>query len=167
MTKAPAKKKQETAPPPDDGDPDDDLLAFEKEAAEMMGNAVGEDMLGIVEEIANVQLRPVTMATIALLKTTGNDHISGKTFEEIPNLSLDTAKFVILQDASRSVREAVAITRDPELFEGMAYELMETIPAEKNAELNMRVILAIKDAMMTQVKALPEKGAKPDDVGKG
>lgn len=105
--KSPKKKTSDRREAPDSKRADE----FQAEASVQMSEAVGQDLLGLTSELAGIELRPVTMASVAMMMMSGSDLISGKALEDIPHLHLDVAKFVILHDKRRSLAQAGMLAR--------------------------------------------------------
>jgi hypothetical protein len=122
--------------------------------------AVQSDLLGVKPSILGKKLRPVKLASIALLQKTNNEIVSGKPMEECANLILDSCKFVVLQ--SVPLREAIKLTENLDELEMRAYELAEDIaPAEMPAFQQM-VIDLIQTAQETRVEPVEQKAPKSE-----
>lgn len=122
--------------------------------------AVQDDLLGVKPNILGRKLRPVKLASIALLQKTKNEIVSGKAIEECQNLLLDSCKFVLLQ--SVSLREAIKLAETPEELEMRAYELADEIAPSDMPEFQKMVINLIENSQDTRVEPIEPKGARQE-----
>jgi hypothetical protein len=120
--------------------------------------AVQDDLLGVKPNILGRKLRPVKLASIALLQKTKNEIISGKPIEDCANLILDSCKFVVLQ--SVPLREAIKLADNMTELEMRAYELADQIAPSEMPEFQQVVIDLIQGAQETRVEPVDTTTAR-------
>ena len=119
-------------------------------------------------------LRPITASCMAILKEISSGLVAGLKINEIDNMALHGAKFVVLwrddcegdadeEDLKRQLRESRRLMRHPDELEDLAYEWLDTIPPNQIAQITNESIFALRDALSNQVEPIPKDGENDDD----
>ena len=100
--------------------------------------------------LAGQKLRPITLASIALLQQIKSPLIAGKSIDDVDNIILDCCIFIKIQ--SVSAKEATKLVFGPKeaLFES-AMELAETIPPNEIEQVISSIIDLLRDSTSTRV----------------
>jgi hypothetical protein len=140
--------------------PESPAPAGASEMQKMLDGAVTGELLGTRPTIMGREIRPVTLASIALLKQAKSPLIEGVAIKDIQNVLLECCVFMFLQTSS--LAEATSYVFGPynELVL-KALEFADTIPPEDVGGAVNQIIVAIRDATSTQVRAK----SKHDDGG--
>lgn len=136
-----------------------ELNLIESSEESIMAN-VQSDMLGHMPTIFGKKLRPIKLASIALLQKTKNEIVSGKAIEDCENLLLDSCKVVLLQ--SVSLREAIKLADNPNELELQAYELADQIAPSEMPKFQQLVMDLLESSQETRVEPLPQEGAREE-----
>jgi hypothetical protein len=132
---------------------------MEKDLQEIMDDSVASEALGRVPMVAGRELRPITLASLALLKQAGSELISGVKLEDAENLLLDSCVFILLQSSTLEDATRLAFgTREQLNLE--ALKLADSIPPNEVHSFTDSIISMLMDATATQVKPMPRKGDK-------
>jgi len=128
----------------------------------IMDDSVVPEIVGHKPELLGRKLRPVTLASIALLKQIKSDLIAGVNIETSENIIIDSCVFVLLH--SMPLEEAAELAFGPPAkLKLAALHLADEIKATNISELTTTIVEMLRDATSTQVKALPKKGELPDN----
>lgn len=130
-----------------------------RDLQEAMDDSVVPEVLGRGVVLLGKKLRPVTLASIALLKQVKSDLIAGVVIEESDNIILDCCVFLLLH--SVTLEEATELAFDsPNKLRMEALILADSIgPADVNA-MTKAIVDLLRDSTSTQVKAEPKKDIK-------
>lgn len=111
--------------------------------------------------VAGQTLRPITLASIALLQQLKSPLIAGKPIDEVENIIMDCCIFIKVQ--SLSVKEATKLAFGPkEALLEAAMELAETIPPNQIESVISSIIELLRDSTSTRV--VVEKSDSSDVV---
>jgi len=118
----------------------------------VIDKSIQEELLGVAPKIAGLELRPLTLASIALLKQVGSSLIEGKPFSEIDNIVMECCIFLKIQ--SVSLKEATSLAYgDSEDLAFAALELADRInPSEIENVINS-IVKLLTDQTSTKVSA--------------
>lgn len=105
-------------------------------------------------EICGYSLRPITLATIAMLKRTGNELVSGLPLDDCPNVMMHSAAFIVLQ--SVPLAEAIKLTKNPDALETRAFEVCDTLSYSEGRTMVEDCLNFLADSMGNRVEAVPE-----------
>lgn len=123
--------------------------------------AIAGDLLGTSSiKILGRELRPFTLASLALLTASGSELMDGTPAHAAKNLVLDCCKLVVLQ--SGTLKEARKLVRDLEKLEEEAYLLAEDIPAGNVNDLVKAVSDLVADLNKDQMEPIAPEGAAPN-----
>jgi hypothetical protein len=142
-----------------DNNIESELNLIESNEDRIMAN-VQSDMLGHMPTIFGKKLRPIKLASIALLQKTKNEIVSGKAIEDCDNLLLDSCKVVLLQ--SISLREAIKLADDPNELELQAYELADQIAPSEMPQFQQLVMDLLQSSQETRVEPVEETKARQE-----
>jgi len=159
----PQKPKRQTQAVAEKSRPYSDLNP--RDLQEAMDDSVAAEVLGHNVTLLGKKLRPVTLASIALLKQVNSDLIAGVVIEESSNIILDCCIFLLLH--SVSLEEATALAFDsPNNLRLAALKLADEIGAADIQETTGAIVQLLKDATSTQVRATQkEKGKDRNPLG--
>lgn len=106
------------------------------------------------------KLRPITLASIALLQQLKSPLISGTVIDQVENIILDCCIFIKVQ--SSSVKEATKLVFGPKeaLYES-ALELADSIAPNEIETVVSSIIALLRDSTSTRVTVEPDA---PTDV---
>ena len=121
----------------------------------------------IVGEVSNSKysclglgnLRPMTLASVSILKRLDSPLINEIPVEEIDDIFAECAKFVLAH--SLPTKDILALCRDSDKLDIECLKLMEGIPVSKSDLFTEAVLEIMNDSVSTQVDAEPEDS---DDV---
>lgn len=140
-----------------------ELAALEHQAR-MDSNGL-QDLLGNGPSIAGMHMRPITLATLALLQQIDSDLIKGVPIEECDNMLLDCCRFVRIQ--TLPLKEASRLCRNPMLLDDEALALADTVPPTKISQFINLVTQSLQQAMETRVQPVPDEDAKAAEKPEG
>lgn len=127
----------------------------------VLDNSVHEELLEVAPVVFGMELRPVTLASIALLKQIKSPLIEGVPFAEIENIVIDACMFLKLQSCTLKEAQKLAFGNREELM-GSALELAESIdPSDLDNVLNSVVSMLTKS---TSTKVSVVNKDSSDDV---
>ncbi len=146
---------------PDEAD-SESLSNMQKE----LDQSVISEMLGVKDVVAGVQMRPLTLASIALLSQVKSPLIEGVVVDEIENILLEICIFITLQ--SCEVEEATELAfGDRSKLVAQAMKIADGIKANEVEEISSRVIQIIGESTDTQVEPIPDSNTSPEKPGEG
>lgn len=123
------------------------------------------EMLGDGPTILGREVRPVTLASIALLERIGSPLIAGKNIEHTPEITLECMKFLLLQTGE--LEDARQYSLDLAKLDIAALDLADSInPSEAEDVLN-QVVSLLQDSMSTQVEPHVEDEDRQVDDSEG
>lgn len=123
------------------------------------------EMLGDGPTILGREVRPVTLASIALLERIGSPLIAGQNIEHTPEITLECMKFLLLQTGE--LEDARQYSLDLAKLDIAALDLADSInPAEAEDVLN-QVVSLLQDSMSTQVEPHVEDEDRHVDDSEG
>lgn len=134
----------------------DPMEAMLDEQSELMNVATAESLLGGKSEVLGIQLRPVTLASIAMLTQIGSDLIAGKTMDECENIIMDCCHFIRIQ--TLPLKEAAALCRDLDALDDASLEFADKIPPKDIKNVVAAITRILQEATETQVEPQDEKG---------
>lgn len=122
--------------------------------------------------LGGVKCRPITTATIAMLKEIDSPFIMGVPIAGITNPFLDACMVVVLQSAERTAAQSGELAENRRELKRLAYELADTLPAQllvTDREANVfglvdQVINAINSSMVTRM--IPQAPVIPGEKKK-
>jgi hypothetical protein len=107
--------------------------------------------------VAGHELRPITLASIALLQQLKSPLIAGKPIDDVDNIVLDCCIFIKVQ--SMSIREATKLVFGPkEALLEAALEMASAIPPTQIEEVISSIVNILKDSTSTRVSPEAEGG---------
>lgn len=119
-------------------------------------NDVLEALLEEDQDIFGIKVRPLTLASLALLKKTNSVLVSGKSIEEIQDdVFIDCCKLLYIQSAP--LPEVVKVCKDPDDLECKAYELAERIPPHRAEGFVNLVMDMLSASQRNKVVPIPDK----------
>ena len=108
-------------------------------------------------------LRPVTLATVAMLMSIKSPLVSGKQIEDVTDILLECGRLLIL--LSVPVQEARGLCRRLEELDEETYEFLDTLPPTETQNLIAVAMDLLREAMETRVDPiLNEKDGKDNTV---
>lgn len=147
----------------------DEQDALDAEAQRLLEKEVAADLLEDGPNILGHDLRPVTLASVALLMQTDSDLIKGKPVEECENILLDCCRFIRLQ--TLPLREAARLVRDPEELDAQSLEFADQIPPGDVQGVINQVTKCLRDASEHRVEPSDEDAKEelqhPDEAISG
>ncbi len=137
------------------------------ELQSLMDGAVRGSLLGVEKTVAGRKLRPITMASVALLQEINSPLINGVTLDAVPNLLLECCIFVCLQTCT--LKEAKArVFGERSILLDKALEIADEVPANETKDVIDTSMEILKDSISTQVKASSKGDGKPSSpMGNG
>ena len=130
---------------------------------------IGKDLLGGKVIVGGLSMRPLSMASIAMMKQINSPLLAGADLNAIPSLFLDVVTLIVLQTLPLAESSRLVLS-DRDGLTTKAYELMETIHPSKIEELLTQVITHFRDSTATQVNAKKpsryENDNDDDELGK-
>lgn len=124
--------------------------------------SVGKDLLGGQVVVGGLTMRPLSMASIAMMKQISSPLLAGSDLNAIPSLFLDVVTLIVLQSLPLAESTRLVLN-DRDGLTTKAYELMETIHPSKIEELLTQVITHFRESTATQVDAKKPSKFKDDD----
>ena len=133
---------------------DEALQIKSEEAQRVLDKAVNDQLLGRADIVLGVKLRPITLATITLLKEVDSQLIEGKDIELIDNILYECCIFMLIQ--SIPIEEATELVYGDKSQLVMAtMKLADTIAPNEISSLSAKIISMLVDATSTQVTPIP------------
>lgn len=120
-----------------------------------LDNSILKEILGVQPTIAGVELRPITLASIAILKQVGSPLIEGRAFDEIHNIILDCCIFLKIQSSDIKTATKLAFG-DYDTLVAESLELAERIDPNKIKEVVQSIVDLLSDSTSTKVNVIPE-----------
>jgi hypothetical protein len=120
-----------------------------------LDDSILSEILGVQPTIAGIQLRPITLASIALLKQVESPLIEGKPFEEIQNIILDCCIFLKIQSSDVKAATKLAFG-DYDVLVSESLELAERIEPNKIKEVVQSIVDLLSDQTSTKVNVVPD-----------
>tara|TARA_R100000808_G_scaffold512_1_gene2671 strand:+ start:18478 stop:19002 length:525 start_codon:yes stop_codon:yes gene_type:complete len=137
---------------PEEVDTDKSIEGVQKD----LDQSVVADMLGVKDVVLGIELRPLTLASIALLSQVKSPLIDGVEVDEIDNILLEICIFITLQSCDVNKATELAFGDRPKLI-AEAMKIANTINANEVEIITGKVIQLISDSVSTQVEAIPDK----------
>ena len=126
-----------------------------------LDNSVLKEILQHNPTIAGVKIRPITLASIALLKQLKSPLIEGTPFEEIENIILDCAIFLKVQ--SCDIKESTKLAfGDPSDLVAEALELADKIDPSKIKDVVASIVTLLQDATSTKTEVVADDTKEKD-----
>jgi hypothetical protein len=105
--------------------------------------------------LAGYELKPITLASIALLQQLKSPLIAGKPIEDVENIVLDCCIFIKVQ--SLSVREATKLVFGPkEALLEAALDMASTIPPTQIEQVITSIVDLLRESTSTRVSVESE-----------
>ena len=125
-------------------------MTQEPDLQEILNMTTNAGLLNPPTVLLGQTLRPITLASIALLQQLKSPLIAGKVIDQVDNIVLDCCIFIKVQ--SVSVKEATRLAFGPkeDLIES-AMELAENIAPNEIETVISSIISLLKDATSTRV----------------
>jgi hypothetical protein len=125
---------------------------------DIIDKSVHQELLGINPKIAGFEVRPITLASVALLKQVGSPLIEGKQFSEIENVVMECCIFLKMQ--SSSLKEATRLAYgEPQDLALAALELAENIDPSQIEEVISSIVKLLTDSTSTKVSVKSKSGS--------
>lgn len=142
---------------------------LEQEARRLMEVELAGELLETGPSILGEELRPITLASIALLMQVDSDLIKGVPIEECRNVLLDCCRFIRLQ--TLPLKEAARLVRDMDRLDMEALEFADRIPANQTQEVIKAVVTCLRATTENRVEPVDEKAKSslpsPDEMASG
>lgn len=105
--------------------------------------------------VAGHELRPITLASIALLQQLKSPLIAGKPIDDVENIVLDCCIFIKVQ--SLSVKDATKLVFGPkEAMLEAALDMAATIPPNQIEEVITSIVNLLRESTSTRVSVVSE-----------
>ena len=147
---------------PEEVDTDKSIEEVQKD----LDQSVIVDMLGVKDEVLGLELRPLTLASIALLSQVKSPLIDGVEIENIDNILLEICIFITLQSCDIDKSTELAFGDRSKLI-AEAMQIANKINANEVELITEKVINVIGDSTSTQVEPLPDKSTAPEKPVEG
>jgi len=130
----------------------------------IIDGSINEELFGVNPTIAGLEVRPLTLASIALLKQVGSSLIEGKQFSEIENVVMECCIFLKLQSAP--LKEATRLAYgEPEDLAVAALEIGEKIAPYEVENIISSIVKLLTDSTSTKVSAKSKSvSSSKDDI---
>ena len=158
-TKKTALKKEEDAIP--EGDGIDEDIQRTLDGDEAIKKFLGGDTF--VNDLLGVKLKPVTLASLAMMQEAGCELISGKEMDAMSNIMLEILLFVYIHtEEPEKISEIISNSEDHKKALKMRALTMghEIVPKQIPA-LVEQIVNILSEATGTKVEPLPDE----DDIG--
>lgn len=123
------------------------------------------EMLGDEPTILGRTVRPVTLATVALLERIGSPLIAGVKIEATPEITMECLKFLVLQTGD--LEEARQYSLNLAKLDTAALDLADSILPKEAEDVLNQIVSLLQDSMSTQVEPLVEKEDQQVDDSEG
>ena len=125
-------------------------MTSDKNIQEVLNMSANAGLLNRTTVVAGQSLRPITLASIALLQQLKSPLIAGKPIDEVDNIILDCCIFIKVQ--SVSAKEATKLVFGPkEVLLESAMDLAETIAPNEIEQVISSIIDLLRDSTSTRV----------------
>lgn len=119
------------------------------------------ELFGEGSIVVQLQMRPITLASIALLERIDSQLINGNPIIHTPEMVLECCKFIALQTGT--LKEAQALSRDRDALDDRAFEIADKIGPSRAEEVLNEITAMLKDATDTQVVPVVEEADRQVD----
>tara|TARA_R110002153_G_scaffold84197_2_gene211030 strand:+ start:18371 stop:18841 length:471 start_codon:yes stop_codon:yes gene_type:complete len=128
-----------------------------KDMQEIMDDSVNREVCNAPTIMVGMNLRPVTLASIALLKETGSSLVNGEVLDGNDNIVLDCCMFILIQSGTIEDASRLVFGADSLELKMASMALAEKVNPAEVADLTTNIIGMLNDSMSTQVKPIPDK----------
>ena len=157
MTKKKQEEKEDTIPQ-DDGIDEDIKRTLDGDEA--INKFLGGDEF--VNDLLGVKLKPVTLASLAMMQEAGCELISGKEMDEMSNIMLEVLLFVYIHtEDPEKIAEIISNSEDHQKALKMrALTMGHKITPKQIPELVEQIVEILSEATGTKVDPLPDEDDK-------
>ena len=125
-------------------------MTSDKNLQDVLNMSTNAGLLNPTTVLAGQSLRPITLASIALLQQLNSPIIAGKPIEEVDNIILDCCIFIKVQ--SVTAKEATKLVFGPkEALLEAAMDLAEAIAPHEIENVISSIIALLRDSTSTRV----------------
>lgn len=114
-------------------------------------------LLGAPKTIAGVELKPITLASIAILKQVDSPLIEGRAYDEIENIILDCCIFLKIQSSDVKTAQKLAFG-DRNILISEALELAANIEPSSIKDVVGSIVELLQDSTSTKVNVIASEG---------
>tara|TARA_R100000963_G_C4637309_1_gene101216 strand:- start:653 stop:1174 length:522 start_codon:yes stop_codon:yes gene_type:complete len=147
---------------PEEVDTDKSIEEVQKD----LDQSVIVDMLGVKDEVLGIELRPLTLASIALLSQVKSPLIDGVLVEDMDNILLEICIVITLQSCDIDKATELAFGDRSKLI-AEAMKIADGVKANEVELITEKVIDIIGDSTSTQVEPLSDKSTAPEKPVEG
>jgi len=141
-------------------------MTSDKNLQEVLNLSANAGLLNRTTVVAGQILRPITLASIALLQQLKSPLIAGKPIDEVDNIILDCCIFIKVQ--SVSAKEATKLVFGPkEVLLESAMDLAETIAPNEIEQVISSIIDLLRDSTSTRVSVESDNAVDAMKAAKG
>jgi hypothetical protein len=150
------------------------LLDREQEVLQQLANleqqqhndaVIQNDLLGNGPTLLGMSLRPITLATLALLQQLDSDLLKGKAIEDCDNILLDCCRFVRMQ--TLPLKEATHLVRNRAAMDDAALALADKVPPYELESFVGLVTTALHSSMDNKVEPVPDAANTAEEAPQG
>jgi len=138
----------------------DDDIQKTIDADEAINKFLGGDEF--VNDLLGVKLKPVTLASLAMMQEAGCELISGKEIDQMSNIMLEILLFVYIHTENpETISEIISNSEDhKKALKMRALTMGHEITPKQIPELVDQVVEILSEATGTKVEPLPDEDAK-------
>lgn len=132
---------------------------------QQLETSIISDLLGAPKMIAGIELKPVTLASIAILKQVDSPLIEGRAYDEIENIILDCCIFLKIQSSDIKTAQKLAFG-DRNILISEALELAANIEPSSIKDVVQSIVELLQDSTSTKVNVVPDEDSSAEDPAK-